>query len=62
MNFNFPIHFLWGSAMPGHQVEGNNVNSDFWTEGAPYKDKCWGMRLIIIDFIKKTSHLWQVWD
>ncbi|MFP3125614.1 hypothetical protein OH784_23300 [Ectobacillus funiculus] len=44
MNFNFPIHFLWGSAMAGHQVEENNVNSDFWTrehaEGAPYKDKC----------------------
>lgn len=26
----FPEHFLWGSAMAAHQVEGNNVNSDWW--------------------------------
>jgi beta-glucosidase len=26
----FPSGFLWGSATAGHQVEGNNVNSDCW--------------------------------
>ena len=26
----FPKNFLWGAATAAHQVEGNNVNSDFW--------------------------------
>jgi beta-glucosidase len=26
----FPKGFLWGAATAGHQVEGNNVGSDFW--------------------------------
>lgn len=26
----FPKNFLWGAATAGHQVEGNNVNSDLW--------------------------------
>lgn len=26
----FPAGFLWGTATAGHQVEGNNVNSDQW--------------------------------
>lgn len=26
----FPKGFLWGAATAGHQIEGNNVNSDFW--------------------------------
>jgi beta-glucosidase len=26
----FPETFLWGAATAGHQVEGNNVNSDMW--------------------------------
>jgi len=26
----FPKDFLWGTATAAHQVEGNNVNSDFW--------------------------------
>lgn len=26
----FPDGFLWGSATAGHQVEGNNINSDSW--------------------------------
>lgn len=26
----FPEHFLWGAATAAHQVEGNNVNSDYW--------------------------------
>jgi len=26
----FPDGFLWGAATAGHQVEGNNVNSDLW--------------------------------
>ncbi len=27
---SFPVGFLWGAATAGHQVEGNNVNSDQW--------------------------------
>jgi beta-glucosidase len=30
MNQKFPPGFLWGTATAAHQVEGNNVNSDFW--------------------------------
>jgi beta-glucosidase len=26
----FPKGFYWGAATAGHQIEGNNVNSDFW--------------------------------
>jgi len=26
----FPKNFRWGVATAGHQIEGNNVNSDFW--------------------------------
>jgi beta-glucosidase len=26
----FPKGFLWGAATAGHQVEGNNINSDIW--------------------------------
>ena len=26
----FPKGFLWGAATAGHQVEGNNINSDLW--------------------------------
>lgn len=26
----FPEGFLWGAATAGHQIEGNNVNSDWW--------------------------------
>ncbi|MBI3020409.1 MAG: glycoside hydrolase family 1 protein [Candidatus Omnitrophica bacterium] len=28
--FAFPQDFLWGSATSAHQVEGNNVHSDWW--------------------------------
>jgi len=27
---SFPDGFLWGAATAGHQIEGNNVNSDWW--------------------------------
>ncbi len=30
MSFQFPDTFMWGTATAAHQVEGNNVNSDFW--------------------------------
>lgn len=29
--FVFPPGFLWGAATSAHQVEGNNVHSDWWT-------------------------------
>ncbi len=32
----FPSGFLWGAATAAHQIEGNNVNSDWWErEHAP---------------------------
>lgn len=30
MSFTFPKDFLWGTATAAHQIEGNNVNSDWW--------------------------------
>lgn len=30
MTFQFPAGFLWGTATAAHQVEGNNINADFW--------------------------------
>lgn len=30
MAFQFPERFVWGTAAAAHQVEGNNVHSDFW--------------------------------
>ncbi len=30
MGVEFPEGFLWGTATAAHQVEGNNVNCDFW--------------------------------
>ena len=27
---SFPDGFLWGAATAGHQVEGNNINSNWW--------------------------------
>jgi beta-glucosidase len=36
MAFKFPAGFVWGTATAAHQVEGNNVNCDFWLmEHAP---------------------------
>lgn len=36
MNSLFPADFLWGAATSAHQVEGGNVNSDWWRyEHAP---------------------------
>ena len=33
---DFPADFLWGAATAGHQVEGNNTNSNWWAfEHAP---------------------------
>ncbi|MEK7188531.1 MAG: family 1 glycosylhydrolase, partial [Patescibacteria group bacterium] len=29
-NFNFPKNFLWGASTSAHQIEGNNINSDWW--------------------------------
>jgi beta-glucosidase len=40
--FAFPKGFIWGAATAGHQVEGNNVNSDMWfiehVKGTPFKE------------------------
>ena len=27
---NFPDRFLWGTATAAHQIEGGNVNNDWW--------------------------------
>lgn len=29
-DYKFPDGFLWGSGYAGHQVEGNNINNQFW--------------------------------
>ncbi|MGB8411239.1 MAG: family 1 glycosylhydrolase [Candidatus Binatus sp.] len=38
--FTFPDNFLWGTATAAHQVEGDNINSDFWVlehvPGSPF--------------------------
>ena len=28
----FPAGFLWGASTAPHQIEGNNVNSDWWAQ------------------------------
>ena len=42
MSFSFPEGFHWGTATAAHQVEGDNVNSDFWVmehvEGTVFKE------------------------
>ncbi|GAC1412046.1 MAG: glycoside hydrolase family 1 protein [Candidatus Doudnabacteria bacterium] len=38
MQLKFPQGFLWGSATAAHQVEGNNINSDWWQwENSPQR-------------------------
>jgi len=35
----FPTDFLWGAATAAHQIEGNNINTDWWVrEHAPHTD------------------------
>ncbi|BAS12662.1 beta-Glucosidase [Arthrobacter sp. Hiyo8] len=29
---NFPPGFLWGASTAPHQIEGNNINSDWWLQ------------------------------
>jgi beta-glucosidase len=39
----FPANFRWGAATAGHQIEGNNVNSDLWVmenlSPSPFKER-----------------------
>ena len=41
----FPDGFLWGAATAAHQIEGNNVNSDWW--------RARGLTSTQIDLLKK---------
>ncbi|MBB3222647.1 glycoside hydrolase family 1 protein [Pseudoduganella umbonata] len=55
--FSFPRGFLWGAAVAGHQVEGQNTNSDAWlletieptTFAEPSGDACDHYRLYAQD-------------
>ncbi|GGY49038.1 glycoside hydrolase family 1 protein [Pseudoduganella albidiflava] len=55
--FSFPRGFLWGAAVAGHQVEGQNINSDAWlletieptTFAEPSGDACDHYRLFAED-------------
>lgn len=40
-DYTFPEGFLWGSGYAGHQVEGNNVNTQWWAneQAGKYPDK-----------------------
>ena len=29
-DFKFPENFIWGSGYAGHQVEGDNIHSQWW--------------------------------
>ena len=29
-DFSFPKDFIWGAGYAGHQVEGNNIHSNWW--------------------------------
>lgn len=43
-DFTFPDGFLWGAATSAHQVEGNNVHSDWWAwEAAGRVKECSGL-------------------
>ena len=38
-SYAFPDGFLWGAATAAHQIEGNNVSSDWWArEQSPRTD------------------------
>ncbi|NUR88783.1 MAG: family 1 glycosylhydrolase, partial [Nonomuraea sp.] len=39
-HMQFPAGFLWGASTAAHQVEGNNVGSDFWQAE---NDGSWGL-------------------
>lgn len=43
MALQFPDHFLWGASTAAHQVEGNNIHSDFWLmenlKGSLFKER-----------------------
>ena len=39
LSYTFPTDFIWGAATAAHQIEGNNVSSDWWArEHSPNTD------------------------
>ena len=39
LSYTFPNDFIWGAATAAHQIEGNNVSSDWWArEHSPNTD------------------------
>jgi len=60
----FPHNFLWGAASSAHQVEGNNINSDWWEWEKrvglkePSGQACWHYQLYKEDFdlAKSLNH------
>ena len=33
--YRFPNNFIWGASTAAHQIEGNNVDSDWWRVSMP---------------------------
>ena len=48
----WPANFLWGAATAGHQVEGNNVNSDYWLLET----------LSVTDFAERSGNACDSWE
>ncbi len=61
----FPKDFQWGAATAAHQIEGNNVNSDFWLmehlKGSPFAESIWMVQVVVLSTIlKSTPRSWSI--
>lgn len=69
----FPADFLWGAATAGHQIEGNNVSSDYWlleaVKGTTFRERSgdannsfdlWGQDLDLAKSIGFNSYRFSI--